>query len=491
MPISSPQPTSAKATHLPFAEPVVIIGAGPAGLTAAYELQEQGQTCVLLERDKVVGGLSRTVRYKNYGFDIGGHRFFTKIDRADRLWRKVLGEDFIRVPRLSRILYRGKFFRYPLQPWNAFWGLGPWNTLAVLASYARAKLRPRSHEEYFDHYIINRFGRRLYEIFFKTYTEKVWGIPCSQIRSEWAAQRIQGLSLIKAIRNAFFGKADGSVKTLIEEFDYPRLGPGMLWERVADLVQESGSTLHLGREVREIWHDDQQITRIVHVDPETGEDEQVVSGSAYLSTMPLRTLIDRLHPAAPREIIDAAHELRYRDFLTVNLILKQENLFPDNWIYIHSPDVRVGRIQNFGNWSRELVPEPNRSSIGMEYFCFEGDDLWMMEDADLLALARAELEELGLARSTDVVDGFVMRVKKAYPMYNGKFGHNLETLKKYLSRFKNLQLLGRNGLHKYNNQDHSMLTGFLAADNLLHGQEHDIWLVNTDTEYHEIRRMDA
>ena len=469
--------------------PVVILGAGPAGLTAAYELMRHGQGSVLLERDTQVGGLARTVRYKGYGFDIGGHRFFTKMGRVERLWREGLGDDFIKGARLSRIYYRGKFFHYPLKPWNAFFGLGVWNTAMVLASYARAKLRPIPLEEYFEPYIINRFGRRLYEIFFRTYTEKVWGIPCAQIRADWAAQRIKGLSLIQAIKGAFLGNRGGKVKSLIEEFDYPRLGPGMLWERLAENLEAAGNAVHLGREVREIHHEGERITRVIHADAATHANAQDLVGDFYFSSMALRTFIDRMRPLPPDAVIEAAHSLRYRDFLTVNLILERDDLFPDNWIYVHSPDVRVGRIQNFGNWSKALVPEPHRTSIGMEYFCFEGDDLWTHTDEQLIDLAKGELELLGLAPASNVKDGFVLRVKKAYPMYNGDFAHNLAIIRDYLKQFTNLQLLGRNGLHKYNNQDHSMLTAFLGVDNLLHGDANDIWQVNSDSEYQEIQRL--
>jgi protoporphyrinogen oxidase len=471
--------------------PVLIMGAGPAGLTAAYELLANGRHSIVLERDEQVGGLAKTVRYKGYGFDIGGHRFFTKVDRVHRLWREVLGPDFLRVPRLSRIYYRGKFFHYPLKPWNAFFGLGIWNTAAVLASYIRARVRPLPLEEYFDQYIINRFGRRLYEIFFRTYTEKVWGIPCSQIRADWAAQRIKGLSLLQAIRSAFFGNKEDQVKSLIEEFEYPRLGPGMLWERLQQKLELGGTPILLGREVREIRHDGTRILGVMHTVSGTLEDPQIAAAESYYSSMALRTFVDRLRPAPPQHVLEAAHALHYRDFLTVNLILERDNLFPDNWIYVHSPEVRVGRIQNFGNWSRDLVPEPHRTAIGMEYFCFEGDDLWSHSDEQLIELAKGELQQLGLATSAAVLDGFVLRVKKAYPMYNGDFAHNLAVIREYLAGFTNLQMLGRNGLHKYNNQDHSMLTAFLAVDNLLAGAQHDIWSVNSDSEYQETQRLAA
>jgi len=433
-----------------------------------------------------VGGLARTLWFKGYGFDIGGHRFFTKMDRIQKIWRDLLGPDFIRVPRLSRIYYRNRFFNYPLKPLNALFGLGVVNSARVIASYAWRKIRPLPREEFFEQYVINRFGDRLYRIFFKTYTEKVWGIPCTEIRSDWAAQRIQGLSLVRAILNAFSGSPDDSVKSLIDEFDYPRLGPGMLWERMESSIVEAGNKVSKCREITRIDHNgDDLILRLIHASTDDPNDLQESVGSYYFATMPLRTLLLRMNPAPPEEVLEAAMRLRYRDFITVNLILDDTVLFPDNWIYVHSPKVRVGRIQNFRNWSKALVPEAGHSNIGMEYFCFEGDEVWNMTDDELKQLAQTELGELGLAKNANVVDGFVVRVKKAYPMYDEHFARNLAVIQKWLGRFKNFHPLGRNGLHKYNNQDHSMLTAILAVENLVGNAHHDIWQVNTDTEYQE------
>ena len=436
-----------------------------------------------------MGGLARTVWRNGYGFDIGGHRFFTKMDRVQRTWTTLLGKDFIRVPRLSRIYYRNRYFNYPLKPWNALFGLGLINSFRVVASYFWRQLRPLPHEEFFEQYVINRFGDRLYQIFFKTYTEKVWGIPCTEIRADWAAQRIKGLNLLQAIKSAFVAESGSKVKSLIEEFDYPRLGPGMLWERMEERAVETGHcTSLLGREVVRIDHDDRRILRIVHAASDNPADLQELTGSFYFGTMPLRTLLQRMNPAPPDLVMAAANRLRYRDFITVNLVLDDTELFPDNWIYVHAPKVRVGRIQNFRNWSRELVPEAGHTGIGMEYFCFEGDDLWSMSDEALINLAQKELRKLGLARKAHVTDGFVIRVKKAYPMYNEDFAENLAIIRAWLDNFENLQQIGRNGLHKYNNQDHSMLTGMLGVENLLDNAGHDIWAVNSDSEYQEIKQ---
>ncbi len=487
-----PLPTTPdESTDLPPespALPVVIIGAGPAGLTAAYELMKTGRGSVIVERDTQVGGLARTVWYNGYGFDIGGHRFFTKMDRVQATWGELLGKDFIKVPRLSRIYYRNRFFNYPLKPWNALFGLGIINSARVMASYLWRQVRPLPHEEFFEQYVINRFGDRLYRIFFKTYTEKVWGIPCTEIRSDWAAQRIKGLCLLQAVKSAFLGESGGKVKSLIEQFDYPRLGPGMLWERMEKQVLQAGNQSIKGREVVRIDHDGQgKVLRLVHVAADNPADVQETVGSYYFGSMPLRTLLQRMNPAPPPEVMQAAQSLRYRDFITVNLILDDTELFPDNWIYVHSPDVRVGRIQNFRNWSKDLVPEEGHTGIGMEYFCFEGDDLWSMDDSALISLAQDELRRLGLAKKANVTDGFVIRVKKAYPMYDEKFADNLAVIRHYLDQFTNLQQIGRNGLHKYNNQDHSMLTAMLAVENLQARAHHDIWSVNSDTDYQETK----
>ena len=391
------------------AEKTVVIGAGAAGLTAAHELCKANVACILLEKDNVVGGLARTSNYKGYLFDVGGHRFFTKVQRVQDMWHQVLDDtDFLTRPRLSRIYYRKKFFHYPLRPLNAVFGLGPWNSFRILLSYFRSRLFPESCEETFEEWVCNRFGRHLYQIFFKTYTEKVWGIPCRQISADWAAQRIQGLSLSSALRNAVFGErtnGDGSViKTLINEFHYPRLGPGMMWEKVADLVQGNGAEMLLGTEVeRIIW------TRhgVSAVEVQNGNKKRFIEGNRFISTMPIRSLISKLEPSVPGEVRQAAENLHYRDFLTVVLIADEPEVFPDNWIYIHEPKVRVGRIQNFKNWSPDMVPDRSKTCLGLEYFCFENDDLWSKTDEDLIELGKNELETLGLVHSSEIKDGTV------------------------------------------------------------------------------------
>lgn len=465
----------------------VVIGAGPSGLTAAYLLARAGHPVTVLEGDDTVGGISRTAQYRGFRFDIGGHRFFTKIEPVQALWDEWLGEEFISVPRLSRIHYDGKYFDYPLKAWNALSGLGVVNAVRIVLSYLKAHYRPSPIEENFEQWVTNRFGKRLYHIFFKTYTEKVWGIPCTEIRAEWAAQRIQGLSLARAILNAAsIQRRSGAIKSLINEFRYPRLGPGQMWEACRDRVERLGGRVLLRHRVTTLSTSNGRVTG---VRAETPDGPRSFPAEHVISTTDLRSLVRALEPSAPVEVRQAAEGLRYRDFLVVALILDRERLFPDNWIYIHTPGVSVGRIQNFNNWSAAMVPEPGRTCLGMEYFCFQGDGLWESSDADLIALASKELEHLGLAPASLVRDGTVIRMPKAYPIYDGEYRGHLDRVREWIDPIANLHTVGRNGMHKYNNQDHSMLTAMMAVWNM-QGASHDIWSVNTDYEYHEEQRLE-
>jgi protoporphyrinogen oxidase len=465
------------------AGPVVIIGGGPAGLTAAYELTRRGVMPVVLEGDDQVGGLAKTFSYRGFRFDVGGHRFFSQVPAVTRMWRELLGPDLLRRPRLSRILFQGRFYDYPLRTGNVLTNLGIVGSASVVSSYLRARAFPIRPETSFEDWVCNRFGRRLFEMFFQQYTEKVWGVPCSRIAAEWAAQRIRGLSLRTAVLDMVRPSGRLSqIKTLINQFDYPRLGPGMMWDACRARVEAAGGAVELNTRACEIRHDGR--SRVTSVISECGGEKRPREVAHLISTMAVRSLVESLEPPAPAEVVAAAQRLKYRDFLMVALIVEQADVCLDNWIYIHEPHVRVARIQNFKNWSPAMVADDGFSGLGLEYFCSQGDALWRMSDQDLLALARRELSATMHVPPAKVVDGAVIRVLKAYPVYDEGYVDALAVVRSYLSRFHNLQLVGRNGTHKYNNQDHSMLTAMLAVRNLF-GERHDLWAVNADQAYHE------
>jgi len=461
----------------------IVIGAGPAGLTAAYELSKQGVQSTVLEMADKVGGISRTETYKGYRFDIGGHRFFTKLPDVQRIWYEILGDEFIQVPRLSRIYYRSKFFNYPLSMTNTLKNLGLVDSALIGLSYLKSlvttTVKPREAEN-FEDWVSDRFGKRLFNTFFKTYTEKVWGMPCTEIQAEWAAQRIKGLSLRKAVTDAIFGSSDA--KTLIKEFDYPLYGPGQMWERCTEIIENNGSDVQMETRVQRVEHDGSRITKVL---AEKDGKVQELQAEQYISSMPVTALARCMSPPPSEAVLEATRGLKYRDFLIVSIIVEQEELFPDNWIYIHSPEFKVGRIQNFKNWSPAMVPDASKTCLGMEYFCSEGDDIWSMSDEELIALASQEIQGLGLMeKGVKVEDGTVIRQRKAYPVYDAEYKANLEVVREYLAQFENLQTVGRNGMHRYNNQDHSMMSGLLAAKNVL-GSSHNLWTINTEKSYHE------
>jgi protoporphyrinogen oxidase len=461
-----------------------VVGGGPAGLTAALQLTRFGAPVTVVERSASVGGIARTESYKGFHFDMGGHRFFTKRADVQRLWEELLPGDFLRRPRLSRIYYGGRFFHYPLRPLQALARLGPIEAVRILASYVRWQVRPHGREDTFEQWVTNRFGQRLFETFFKTYTEKVWGLSCSELRAEWAAQRIKNLSL-RSILMSFLVPPGQNITSLIEEFHYPRRGPGMMWRAAASEVQTRGGNVRLGSDVTRIVRDGRRILRLeVQRDGRT----DTVAGSDFISSMPVTEFVRRLDPPPPAEVLEAADGLRYRDLLTVCLIVDRPSLFPDNWIYVHDGGVKVARIQNFKNWSPEMVPDPSKTSLGLEYFCQEGDEFWSRPDAELVSLARVELERIGLARAADVEDGCVFRVPNAYPVYDSVYAGHLAILRAFMDSLDNCQTVGRNGLHRYNNQDHSMVTAMSAVQNTLFGEARDLWSVNTDAEYHEEAR---
>jgi len=478
---------------------VAIVGAGPAGLTAAYLLGKAGYSVAVIERDpRYVGGISRTVEHDGFRFDIGGHRFFSKSREVTALWDELLPHGFIERPRMSRIFYRGRYYSYPLRAFEALRNLGLLRSALCMASFGWARLFPKKDVRSFEDWVVNQFGRKLYGIFFKTYTEKVWGMPCDEMSADWAAQRIKGLSLGAAVidglkRSLGLNKApnDGmQAKTLLESFRYPRLGPGMMWEAARDRVLEHGNRVLIGHELKQIAQDERTGRWRVAA---TGPDGQVVTiGAAHvISSAPMRELAGRLHPLPAS--LPAAADLRYRDFLTVALFVRAPDLFPDNWIYVHEPHVQVGRIQNFRSWSPEMVPDPDLACVGLEYFCFEGDGLWSMADADLVKLAATEMAQLGLCSAEQVEGGAVVRQEKAYPVYDDAYRENVEAMRSELeARYPTLHLVGRNGMHRYNNQDHAMMTAMLTVRNIRAGARvHDVWAVNEDAEYHEAGKYGA
>jgi protoporphyrinogen oxidase len=470
---------------MPDMPQTVVIGAGPAGLTAAYQLTKQGAPVEVFEAAGVVGGISQTAERDGWRFDIGGHRFFTKVPQVEALWHEILPEeDFLLRPRMSRIYYRGKLYDYPLKAMNALRNLGVLQAGLAVGSYAWARIRPPKDQTNYEGWLVARFGWRLYRTFFKTYTEKVWGIPVNQMPADWAAQRVKNLSLSAAVLNAIRPRRNQKeITSLIEEFQYPKYGPGMMWETAAQKVEKAGGTVALNTAVTAIHRDGDKATAVTVTDA-SGAARRVPADHV-ISSMPMSTLLKVMDPPPPAEVLAAADDLQYRDFLTVALIVPQEYSFPDNWIYIHEPGVKVGRIQNFGSWSPYLV-KAERTCLGLEFFVFEGDDMWTKADEDLIEQATAELEKLGLVREGAVEGGHVVRMPKAYPTYDQYYKRNVDIMREWLAgHATNVYPVGRNGMHRYNNQDHSMMTAMLTVENILDGSTHDVWSVNVEEEYHE------
>ena len=461
-------------------------------MTAGYLLAKEDAGVVVLEADPVyVGGISRTVTYKGFHFDIGGHRFFSKSKAVEDLWTEILPHDMLMRPRSSRIFYDGKFYSYPLKPFEALLRLGVFKSTLCFLSWLKARLFPVRNPRNFEEWVSNQFGKRLFNTFFKSYTEKVWGMSCKEISADWAAQRIRGLSLGSAIKNALIpqrynGDRSKVIKTLIHSFRYPRRGPGMMWEACAEKMKALGGRLEMGCRVTRCSYDEVSGKWTVEYNNAQGK-LLAIEAEHIISSAPMRELICGLAPAATDRTRHAAESLKYRDFITVMLILKDRQMFDDNWIYIHDPSVKVGRVQNFRSWSPEMVPEADKVCYGLEYFCFEGDGLWDSSDGALIDVARRELVQIGLAKDGDFIDGCVVRQKKAYPVYDDDYARHVATIRQELeTRYPNLHLVGRNGMHKYNNQDHAMMTAMLCVENILaDAKRYDLWQVNSDAEYHE------
>jgi protoporphyrinogen oxidase len=470
---------------------IVVIGAGPAGLTAAHELGKAGVTATVLEADDVVGGISRTVQRAGWRFDIGGHRFFTKVKRVDDFWHEILDDDeFLLRPRSSRIYYEGKFYDYPIKPLNALRNLGPIEAVRCVASYLWVRVRPPRDRSTLEGYVAANYGWRLYHHFFETYSEKVWGVPPSQIGADWGAQRIKGMSLWSAVWEPLRARLAGAradksrqVTSLIERFQYPKYGPGMMWERCRDLVEAAGTKVIMETPVTRIRHQGGRATAVV---ADAGGVTTEYPADHVISSMPFPLLLRALDPPAPADVQAAADELRFRDFLSVALVVPADKVpWTDNWIYIHAPEVKTMRVQNFGSWSPYMVKD-GRNVLGLEYTVDEGDEWWTATDEALVEKGKAELEALGLVDAADVEAGYVVRMPKAYPVYDETYQRNVEVLKGWLAaNAPNVHPIGRNGMHRYNNQDHSMYTAMLTVENIVGGADHDIWAVNVEEEYHE------
>jgi protoporphyrinogen oxidase len=469
---------------------IVIIGAGPAGLTAAYQLTKVGQTSTVLEADDVVGGISRTVVRDGWRFDLGGHRFFTKVKPVDDLWHEILHDDeFLLRPRKSRIYYQGKFYDYPLKPLKAVRSLGLVEAVRCGLSCVWVRVRPPKDQSTLEGYIVANYGWRLYGHFFKTYNEKVWAAPASEISADWGAQRIKGMSLFKAVweplRSRLVGRRkrrSAQVTSLIEEFNYPKYGPGMMWERCRELVEAGGTKVIMETPVTRIRHDQ---GRAVSVVAESDGVTTEYPADHIISSMPFSLLLKAMDPPVPAEVQQAADALLYRDFLTVALVVPTDKVpWDDTWIYIHS-DVKTMRIQNFGQWSPYMVKD-GHNVLGLEYTVAEGDESWAADDADLIERGKQELQQIGLVDAADVEAGYVVRTPKAYPVYDEDYKANVEVLRSWLvEHAPNVHPIGRYGMHRYNNQDHSMYTAMLTVENIVDGTDHDIWAVNVEEEYHE------
>jgi protoporphyrinogen oxidase len=540
--MDQPVLSAGKDTITPLQRKAIIIGAGPAGLTAAYELLKRSDIIpVILEKSGDIGGISKTINYKGNRMDIGGHRFFSKSDRVMNWWLNILpvqdtgntnfsityqnrsrdvipgqsvasgNTDKVMLvrQRLSRIYFLRKFFTYPIQlSIDTLQKLGVGTTFSILFSYLRAQISPRKPEKSLEDFMINRFGLTLYHLFFKDYTEKVWGVPCHEIPAEWGAQRIKGVSIRKAIQHAVQSAIKKKKKTsdiaqkdtetsLIEQFLYPKLGPGQLWEEVARQVQEMGGIILMRHDVIQVNTANEKVISIEAFNKTTLETIEL-KGDYFFSTMPVKELVANLVATIPANVKEIAAGLQYRDFITVGILLRRlsaqdknsgkwkELQLKDTWIYIQEKDVKVGRLQLFNNWSPFLVKDPGTIWVGMEFFCNDTDNFWKLADAEIAALAIRELAKIGLASESDVLDSTVLRVEKTYPAYFGAY-ERFDEVKAYINKFSNLFLVGRNGMHKYNNADHSMLTAMVAVDNIIAGEEgkENIWAINTEQEYHE------
>ncbi|MCX5713939.1 MAG: NAD(P)/FAD-dependent oxidoreductase [Candidatus Omnitrophica bacterium] len=463
---------------------IIIIGAGPAGMGCAYTLAKAARPAAVIEKEKVSGGLCRTLESSGYLFDIGGHRFISSSLEVNRLWGGIMNGRMLKVRRCSRIYYRKKYFNYPLSFANTFFNLGPLESVLCVASYLKNKYLSSPQGDTFEDWISHYFGKRLFKIFFKSYTEKVWGMPCQNISSDWANQRIRGLSLRVAIEKAIIRKSRNSPKTLCEEFLYPLRGPGDFYRRMKEEIDNLGSRFLFGKNASKIRHDGRRMLSMEIRGSPCGEIEEV-SVDYLFSSAPLTHLVNSLEPAPPEHILKAAGKLRFRSFITVNIILDKKDVFPDQWIYIHSPSVRLARVQNYKNWSPAMVPDGDKTSLGLEYFCDEADNIWNINDVDMINFAVDELEKVGIVSRRYLINAFVSRHADAYPVYSLGYQESVGVIREYLRQFSNFQTMGRAGLFRYDNSDHALLTGIYAANKFLGKGDYNIWDINSGEGYLE------
>jgi protoporphyrinogen oxidase/putative flippase GtrA len=470
-------------------EPIYILGAGPAGLAAAHALTKQGVPVVVVERDAKVGGLAKSIEYKGFILDFGPHRFYTKLAPVLKFWDEVLGNEQVTVNRLTRIYYGRKYFSYPIKAVETLVALGLFESTRIVFSYLQSRLFPKRDPKNFAEWVTAKFGQRLYEIFFEGYTEKLWGIPCTEISADWASQRIKGLSLSKAIRNALLGN-DGKTKTLIDQFQFPRLGSGQLYEKIGDYLRSNNQPILLNTEVVKLHHENFKVSKITLRNRQTGIEE-TVSCSGVISSIPITLLLDQITSPPPQRILDFAKSLKFRNTILTYLIVESDRLFPDNWLYINEPNVQLGRVTNFANWSPDMLPNRHQTPLCCEYWANFDESMWQAPDDELLMQAETDLRKIKLLRDEKISGGFVVRLPRTYPIYAGNYKTALAEIQSYLQQFQNLQLVGRYGAFKYNNQDHSLLMGILAAENVTTPGKHDLWSVNSDSEYVEEAKADA
>jgi protoporphyrinogen oxidase len=460
---------------------VGIIGAGPAGLTCAYQLTKAGIETDLYEASASVGGLAKTIELWNQRVDLGPHRFFSRDARVNKLWLEIVGTDYLMVDRLTRILYNDRLFRYPIQPLDVITKLGVAETFRCLLSYIRENItpgEPKATEETFESWVVRRFGRRLFEIFFKTYSEKLWGISCDELDADFAAQRIKKFSLYEALKSALLINRPTEHNTLVEQFAYPHEGTGTVYERMASFVSRNGGNIYLNTPIDRVMNFDGGVRGLELVNGIVENYDHVVS------SMPLTQLVLRLK-GADESVINSAKSLRFRNTILVYLKVQNETLFPDNWVYVHSKSLKLGRITNFRNWSPNLYGEEKSSIVALEYWCNDSDELWSMDDNKLIELGRKEFVETGLARREEIADGHIIRIHRCYPVYRKGYKEILKPIVNYLRQIGGLTVIGRYGSFKYNNQDHSILMGMLAAENITGDAKNDLWAINTDYEYQE------